>query len=267
MSNFVAFFVSLSLFSAPLAFAQSPSQEERQQPANEETFRELLRVAGLDAYRYVKSANQKCVKYAIDNKSLFVITPAIASSLAGSYLGMRDELRASQKFVDSIVKSDMHSTNKVYELGKAGKTTEQAIRFPHGRAARFFSKTGAVLFIAWGIEQAYYFTTGNDMMSSASVHELVQWIRSKVSTPMNDQQLAEYYTTHEGFQQFLRLNNEEQVKKLMDENPVLVAGTIAISELVKAAGCRAVDFVAPNQLDEDSKKMLTQPSKVKGDQL
>lgn len=272
MSKFVAFFVSLSLFSAPAAFAQSETDQQSQpqtedQAKKEETFKKLLNEAGIEAFRSLKKANKECIKTAVAGKSIAMLIPSAASTFVGSYFGLRDELKGSQKFVDSIVKSDMHSTNKIYELGKAGKTTEQATRFPRGRLSKWLSRTGLALFLAYGVEQTYYWTTGKDLFTASSMNEFVQWLRSKSTGAMSGEELADYYTTAAGFQQFLGLNDEDDVKMLMERNPILVAGTIAIAQLVQVTGCTPIKYIGPQSLDEDSKKMLTKPTKAKGEAL
>lgn len=275
MSKFVAFFVSLGLFSAPVALAKSengtpaePSpQEEKQTEVLDEKFEKLFLEAGMTAFRTVKAANKECVSSAVSGKTLTAIIPMALASGIGFALGKRDELKASQKFIDSIIQSEMHSANKIYELGKAGSKTPQAQRFPRGKTSKFFTKVGTTILIAYAVEQVYYWTTGKDFFSSTSGYEFLNWLRAKLSRPPEGKELAEYYATNEGFRQFLQLNNEEEIKNLMKANPVLGAGTIAISQLVQAAGCTAIPYLAPNQLDEESRKLLTNPQHTKGESL
>lgn len=271
MSKSVAFFVSLSLFSAPAAFAQSETEQQSQpqaeDQAKEETFRKLLNDAGLEAFRLLKKTNKECISATVSNKNLAMLIPSAASTFVGSYFGLRSELRASQDFIDKTIKSDMHSSNKIHELGKAGRTTEQATRFPRGRTSKWLSRAGLALFLAYGVEQTYFWTTGRDFFTKSSMNEFVQWLKSKSTGAMSGEELADYYTTATGFQSFLGLNDEDDIRMLMDHNNILVAGTIAIAQLVQVTGCTPIKYIGPQSLDEDSKKMLTNPTKAKGEEL
>lgn len=216
-----------------LALAQSPTVRDEAREA-------LTLEAGLSSFKKVQELNAKCVSTNESYKFKFLIIVAGVARLSAEASERKATLKATGKFVDSLVAADSASRMEMIDkVGRAGGSSSFATKTRFSKGAMYVYSAVFAAAMATGL---YNIFTDKDLYSKETFIEYRDWLEGYVSRKKEKSELAEYFSTKDGYWQFLNMKNENDIKDLMSLNPKLVLITVAMEKVLSSKDCTDLSF-------------------------